>query len=137
MPHNKLTETDAWLYFLASDSPSDILRIIKKYPYFQELYQNIIEFRYHPEELIVMYSKALSIMDKNTVDYMIDELKKANKRQQKKYEKQIRRQVEENKRQAEENRRQAEESKRQAEENRILRERLAKYEDVENPIISE
>lgn len=75
MEHNRLTELDAWMYFLGSDHPEDILRIIRKYPFFQELYQDIINFRYHPKELITMFSEALRIMDQNTVEYMVDELK--------------------------------------------------------------
>ena len=75
MPHNELTELDAWLYFLGSDDPQDILRIVGKYPLFRQLYQEIIHFRFHPKELITMYSDALQIMDRNTERYMIDELK--------------------------------------------------------------
>ncbi|MDE6640050.1 MAG: Rpn family recombination-promoting nuclease/putative transposase [Acetatifactor sp.] len=75
MKHNKLTELEAWLYFLSSDDPADILRIVRSYPIFQELYQDIVNFRFQPKELISMYSEALRIMDQNTVNYMIDELK--------------------------------------------------------------
>ena len=75
MPHNELTELEAWLYFLSSDNPLHIQRIIEKYPFFRELYQDIIEFRYHPKELISMYSESLLIADRNTVKLMIDELR--------------------------------------------------------------
>lgn len=75
MIHNELTELDAWMYFLGSDHPGDILRIIERYPFFQELYQDIVKFRYQPKELITMFSEALRIMDHNTVEYMVDELK--------------------------------------------------------------
>ena len=75
MKHNNLTELEAWLYFLGSDDPADILRIVRSYPIFQKLYQDIVDFRFQPKELISMYSEALRIMDQNTVNYMIDELK--------------------------------------------------------------
>lgn len=75
MEHNKLTELDAWMYFLGSDHPGDILRIIERYPFFQELYQDIIKFRYQPKEMITMFSEALRITDQNAVEYMVDELK--------------------------------------------------------------
>jgi hypothetical protein len=75
MPHNELTELEAWLYFLSSDNPLHIQCIIEKYPFFRELYQNIIEFRYHPKELISMFSESLLIADRNTVKLMIDELR--------------------------------------------------------------
>ena len=73
--HNNLTELDAWLYFLGLDNPKDIIRITQEYPLFCQLYQEIVHFRYHPKELINMYSDALLIMDRNTERYMVDELK--------------------------------------------------------------
>lgn len=63
------------MILLGSDDPTDILRIVRSYPIFQELYQDIVNFRFQPKELISMYSEALRIMDQNTVKYMIDELK--------------------------------------------------------------
>lgn len=75
MPHNELTELDAWLYFLSSDDPRNILRITEEYPMFHHLYQKIIQFRYHPKELITMYSDALLIMDRNAERNIIDEMK--------------------------------------------------------------
>lgn len=89
MPHNELTEPDAWLYFLGSDNPQDILRITEKYPMFRELYHEITRFRYHPKELITMYSDALLIMDRNTERYMIDELKAQYEKQKAHYEKEM------------------------------------------------
>lgn len=75
MPHNEFTELEAWLYFLSSDNPLHIQKIIEKYPFFKEIYQDIINFRYHPKELITMFSESLRIADQNTVKLMIDELK--------------------------------------------------------------
>ncbi len=69
-------ELDAWLTFLSSDRPADIVRLVKAYPQFAECYQDIVDFRRHPKELIGMYSEALAIMDRNTVLYMCDEQKK-------------------------------------------------------------
>ena len=73
--HNISTELDAWLTFLSSDSPSDILKLVTAFPKFREYYQDIVNFRRHPEELIYMYSEALLAVDRNTVQYMVDELK--------------------------------------------------------------
>ena len=87
--HNELTELDAWLYFLGSDVPQDILRITEKYPMFRELYREITRFRYHPKELITMFSDALYIMDRNTERYMIDELKAQYEKQKTQYEKEM------------------------------------------------
>lgn len=76
MPHNEIGELEAWLYFLGSEEPKDINRIIEKYPFFEELYQEIVYFRYHPKELVGMYSEALAILDRNTVEFMLDDMKK-------------------------------------------------------------
>lgn len=81
MRHNNLTELEAWLCFLASDNPADILQILKEFPAFEELYKDIVRFRYHPKELIAMYSDALRIMDENTVKYMVDEMRTEISRQ--------------------------------------------------------
>lgn len=78
IPHNELTELEAWLYFLSSDNPSHIMTIIEKYPFFKELYQDIINLRYNPKELIAMYSESLLIADRNTVNLMIDEMRQEN-----------------------------------------------------------
>lgn len=69
-------ELDAWLLFLISDNPSDISHLIEKHPWLKELYADIFEFQRHPEELVNMYSKALEILDRNTVQYMIEEQQK-------------------------------------------------------------
>jgi len=67
---------DAWFTFLSSDSPKDILKLIEAYPEFEEYYHDIALFRKKPKELMYMYSEALIQMDKNTVNYMIEEMQK-------------------------------------------------------------
>jgi len=52
------------------------VRLVKAYPQFQEYYQDILDFRRHPKELIGMFSEALTIMDRNTALYMCEEWKK-------------------------------------------------------------
>lgn len=37
---------------------------------------DISEYLYHPEEVVTIFSEALRKLDENTVNYMIDELKK-------------------------------------------------------------
>lgn len=76
VPHNELSKLDAWLYFIASDKIEDIQRVCTAYPEFFELYREVFKFRYHPKELVSMFSEALRILDQNTVQYMIDDLKK-------------------------------------------------------------
>ncbi|EOS78344.1 hypothetical protein C817_03596 [Dorea sp. 5-2] len=66
-------ELEAWLYFIGSDKPEHICKVLQRYPKFEELYRDIEYFRYHPEEAINMFSEALRIMDENTATYMIAE----------------------------------------------------------------
>lgn len=70
------TELEAWLTFLSSDKPADIIRLVSKFPQFKTYYEDIVAFRQNPKELIYMYSEALTIMDRNTVKYMCEEQKK-------------------------------------------------------------
>lgn len=95
----------AWLTFLSSDKPEDMLQLVERYPEFLEYYQDIVEFRTKPEELITMFSEALIQMDKNTVQYMIEE-------QQKDLEKK-RKELEESQKELEESQKELEESKKQ------------------------
>ena len=68
------TKLQAWLTFLSSAEPADILKLVSAYPEFKEYYKDIVEFRIKPKELISMYSEALAILDHNTELYMISEL---------------------------------------------------------------
>ncbi len=70
------TRLEAWLTFIASDRLEDIMEVIRAYPEFRELYQEVFRFRYQKKELISMYSEALLILDANTVQYMVEEQKK-------------------------------------------------------------
>jgi len=69
-----LDELDAWLYFIGSDKPADIQKVVLSHPKFEQMYEEIRYFRYHPEEAIQMFSEALRILDENTVKYMIEEI---------------------------------------------------------------
>lgn len=76
IPHNNLSKLEAWLYFIASDRIEDIQKVCSAYPEFCELYRDVFKFRYHPKELVSMFSEALRILDQNTIQYMIDDLQK-------------------------------------------------------------
>ena len=87
--HNKISRLDAWLYFLSSDDPRDISRIVELYPQFKEYYAELLMFRYHVKELIGMYDvyrEALRVADENTVKYMVEEQKKEIEEQKKEIE---------------------------------------------------
>jgi len=71
--HNISTELEAWTTFLSTDNPADIMALTEAYPYFKELYSDMIKFQRKPKELVNMFSEALEIMDRNTVKYMIED----------------------------------------------------------------
>lgn len=66
-------ELDGWLTFIASDDIRDIQRLVEARPEFAKLYQEVFAFRDEMRGLIGMYSKALQILDANTVNYMVEQ----------------------------------------------------------------
>ena len=84
--HNISTELDAWMYFLSSDHPADIMSVIEAYPYFKGLYSDMIKFQRKPKELVNMFSEALAIMDRNTVKYMMEDREEKIRQQASKIE---------------------------------------------------
>ena len=79
---------DAWLTFLSSDSPEDIIKLIEAYPEFEEYYHDIAAFRKKPKELMNMYSEILAQMDRNTELLMIEEKQQEIEKQNMEIEKQ-------------------------------------------------
>lgn len=73
---NISSSLDAWLTFLSSDRPADIIRLVTAYPEFEACYHDIVQFRQNPRELINMYSESLAIIDRNTTRYMCEEMQK-------------------------------------------------------------
>ena len=78
---------NAWLLFLGSDDPEDIIRLIGKYPEFKAMYQQIYEMCADMEDMMGLFSKELAMMDSNTVTYMMDEMKAEIDRQKAELEK--------------------------------------------------
>ena len=76
MLHNKgiNNRLDAWFTFLSSDIPEDIISLIDKYPDFKPLYDEVYTMCLNTEKVMQMFSKELAELDKNTVQYMIDEM---------------------------------------------------------------
>ena len=65
---------EAWLAFLSVDEPEMIEMLIDLYPQFQTYYREIYELCRNMEKVMGMFSKELLELDKNTVQYMIDEM---------------------------------------------------------------
>ena len=72
--NNISSKLDAWLAFLCMDDPEIILEIIEKYPEFEPIYEQAYDICRNIEEVMGMFSKELYELDKNTVQYMIDEM---------------------------------------------------------------
>ena len=73
---NITNELDAWLLFLSSDKPEDILFLIENYPWFKSMYETLFNMCQNIEGVMDMFSRELYEMDKNTELIMIDEFSK-------------------------------------------------------------
>ena len=71
---DKDNELEAWLTFLSVDDPKWILELIEVYPKFKELYLEVYKACRNTEAMMGLFSEELLEMDKNTVDFMIDEM---------------------------------------------------------------
>ncbi len=65
---------DAWLALFSSDDPDKIIELIEAYPEFRQIYEEAYEICLNVERVMEMFSKELYELDKNTVQYMIDEM---------------------------------------------------------------
>ena len=127
--HNNIPETrfatndlsmdslEGWLSILTAETMADVERVIRRYPWSEPIFREMSAYVNNPEEVILMFSEALKIADRNTVKYMIEELQdKAT------HEAELRKQTEENLQQETQRRKQAEENQKLAEENQRLTE---------------
>ena len=79
---NVSTELEAWLTFLSTEEPGEIMQLCDAYPFFRDIYKHIYEICQNTEDVMGIFSEALTELDRNTVDYMIDQLKKSNEQLQ-------------------------------------------------------
>ena len=112
--HNKTIRNrlEAWLTFLGSDDPEDIAAIVKAYPDFEAMYEQIYEICRNTERVMEMFSEELRILDRNTVRYMMDEMQ-SEIDQQKEQISQQKEQIEQQKEELERLRKQLQELKMQ------------------------
>lgn len=67
---------EAWLLFFASDEPDDIVKLIKRYPEFQAMYEQAYQLCRNVEDIMGIFSEELRMLDRNTVQLMIDDMQK-------------------------------------------------------------
>ena len=68
-------QLEAWLTFLSVDEPEMIEKLIREYPQFEKYYKEIYELCRNTERVMGMFSEELRELDRNTVQYMIDDMK--------------------------------------------------------------
>ena len=68
------TKLKAWLTFLCIDEPEMIVKLLGQYPGFRIMYEEVYAMCRNVERVMSMFSKELQELDRNTVQYMIDEM---------------------------------------------------------------
>lgn len=81
--HEEKSELVGWLSLLTTESLEDAEQVIGEYPWLLEIYQEIATYREKPEEVLTMFRQALAELDRNTMQYMIDEQEQVLKEQKK------------------------------------------------------
>lgn len=64
-----------WLSFFCTEDVEEAEELCRIYPWLSELYVEMAEFGRKPEELMTMFSEMLREMDRNTIRYMVDDMK--------------------------------------------------------------
>ena len=62
------------LLFFSSDDREDIIRVITEYPEFQAMYEQAYQMCRNVKNVMGIFSEELKILDRNTVQLMIDEM---------------------------------------------------------------
>lgn len=65
---------EAWLTFFSEDDPEQIVELMEVYPEFKFIYEDIYRICCNMEEVMGIFSEELRILDRNTVQLMIDEM---------------------------------------------------------------
>ena len=70
-----------WLSLLCTETVDDAIKLIKIFPALKEVFMDMQEYTTHPKEAMFAFSEALHILDVNTVNYMVDDMKAEIERQ--------------------------------------------------------
>ena len=72
--------------FFSADSPEKVIELIKQYPDFKAMYEHVYYICLNVERVMDMFSEELRILDRNTVDYMVDQMQNRIDEQKKEIE---------------------------------------------------
>ena len=89
--------------FYSTQEPERIIELINQYPMFRQMYGDVYEVCRNMEKVMEMFSEELREMDRNTVQYMVDEMQATIDAQAAALEEAKKRYEEEKKRYEEEN----------------------------------
>lgn len=64
-----------WLSFFCTETVEEAEALCAIYPWLSEIYVEMAEYGRKPEELMTMFSEMLREMDRNTIRYMVDDMK--------------------------------------------------------------
>lgn len=60
--------------FLCTDKPGEIVRLVEDWPEFRPLYETVYNVCRNTEKVMGFFSEELRELDRNTVQYMMDEM---------------------------------------------------------------
>ncbi len=84
--HKEEGERTGWLSLLVTETVKEAMENVVRFPWLEEIYREMAEYRRRPGEAMEMFSEALRQMDRNTVQYMIEEQQKEIEEQKKEIE---------------------------------------------------
>ena len=64
---------NSWRAQMEQEFMAEAEKLMEEYPWLKEIYQEMAAYMSEPKEVLNMFSEALKIMDRNTVQYMIEE----------------------------------------------------------------
>lgn len=71
-----INDLNGWLTLLTTEKVEQVEAVIRQYPWLTDIYQEMNDYLHKPTEVLGMYSEALRILDRNTTEYMIEELQR-------------------------------------------------------------
>lgn len=83
------SEQSGWLSLLITEDVQAAEKLQQIYPWLREIYREMADYLNSPKEVLSMFSEALRIMDRNTVQYMIEEQQKEIENQKQDIESQL------------------------------------------------